>query len=99
MAANRPVDFRRKSIAELKAEAGVRVYAPIPQEDREHIRALGDIRNGLRQQLAREKAAWEQRRQELAKKIADLSDEKLAEKFECSAGQVKTALHGASAAP
>ena len=99
MAANRPVDFRRKTTAELKAEAGKRVYAPVPQEDREHIRALGEIRNELREQLACESAAWEQRRAYLTRQIADLSNERLAEKFECSAGQVKTALHGASAAP
>lgn len=95
MAANRPVDFRRKTTAELQAEAGKRVYSPVPQEDREHIRALGDIRNDLKNQLAREQAVWEQRRADLLKQIGALSNENLADKFECSVGQVKTALHSA----
>lgn len=93
MAANRPVDFRRKSTAELRAEAGMRVYSPVPQEDREHIRALGDIRNDLKSQLAREQAVWEQRRADLLKQIGALSNENLADKFECTVSQVKTALH------
>ncbi len=70
-----------------------------PPEDREHIRALGDIREDLRRQLARETAVWEQRRTNLSKQIADLSNGSLAEKFECSVSQIKTALHGASGAP
>jgi len=90
MAKNPP----RKTLAQLKAEAGC--FIPVPVEDKRLIRKLAEVRDELREQLAVEQTAWEERKADLLRQIANLSNQKLADKFECSLGQVRTIIQCAA---
>jgi DNA-directed RNA polymerase specialized sigma24 family protein len=82
----------RKSLAQLKAEAGC--YVPVPADDKRLILQLADVREDLRATLAREQAAWDERKASLMRQIGDLSNAKIAEKFGCSLSQVRTVIQG-----
>lgn len=80
----------RKSLAQLKAEAGK--FSPISPEDKELILQLVDLRDELKEKLANEQTEWEQRKVKLLGQIHNLSNQAIADKFECSISQVKTVL-------
>lgn len=66
----------------------------IPIEDRRLIRKLGDEREALKHQLSVEQGQWEARKAELMRQIRALSNDAIADKFECRPVQVANILHG-----
>lgn len=66
----------------------------IPVADRVLIKQLGDERDALRAQLASEAAEWERRKADLMRQIRNLSNDAIADKFECRPNQVNQILNG-----
>ena len=80
----------RKSLAQLKAEAGM--LPKLAQEDKTLILKLVDLRDELKDTLETEQTEWERRKVDLLGQIHNLSNAKIAEKFECSISQIRTAI-------
>lgn len=89
---NRPIDAKLRMGETLASGRGTRNGIPI--EDRRLIRKLGDEREALKHQLSVEQGQWEARKAELMRQIRALSNDAIADKFECRPVQVANILHG-----
>ena len=84
----------RKTTHELRLASGRGIRNGIPIDDRRLIKRLGDEREALKHQLSVEQGQWEARKAELMRQIRALSNDAIADKFECRPVQVANILNG-----